>query len=169
MKLMLGGRNHKIEGFLNIDVHEGPNVDVRGDISDLSAYADKSVSEIYASHCLEHFPHTRTKAVLSGWRRVLDEGGVAYISVPDFEFIVHHYLTYGLTPWVRAIGWGDQWYKEAFHYTAFDFESLKEVLNESGFSSVERINEMPYGLADCSRLTMPRTGERVSVNVEARP
>ncbi len=43
LKLMLGGRDQRIDGFLNMDVHDGTHVDIKGDISDLSRFADFSL------------------------------------------------------------------------------------------------------------------------------
>jgi predicted SAM-dependent methyltransferase len=74
-----------------VDVHEGPLVDIQGDISDLSRFESGSVTEIYASHCLEHFPHVRTLDVLKEWRRVMAKGGKVFVSVPDMDYIVRHY------------------------------------------------------------------------------
>lgn len=167
LKLMLGGRDQRIDGFWNMDVHEGENVDIQGDISDLSQFKDGSVSEIYASHCLEHFPHVRTLDVLKEWRRVMKKGGKVFISVPDMDYIIWYYGIYGLTGWFRNILWGDQGYNEAFHYNGFNFATMAESLCLAEFDDIKRIEVMPYGLSDCSKLRMSSDGKLISLSVEA--
>lgn len=164
---MLGGRDHRIDGFLNVDVHEGPLVDIQGDISDLSKFESGSVTEIYASHCLEHFPHVRTLDVLKEWRRVMAKKGKTYISVPNVDYIISYYQKHGLSDWFRNIMWGDQGYKEAFHYTGFNFAKLSNLLFLSGYEDIKRIDKMPYGLADCSTRVMSDDGKNFSLHVEA--
>lgn len=162
---MLGGRDNRIPGFINIDVHSGDLVDIHSDISDLSRFDSGSVDEIYASHCLEHFPHVETLKVLTEWNRVLCSNGKIYISVPDIENVFKQFSMAGMTEWVRNILWGDQGYKEAFHYNGFTFPTLADQLFKAGFSDIKRINEMPYGLNDCSKLMMTNDNTPISINV----
>lgn len=168
VKLNLGSRDRAIPGFIGIDCDRHPGVDVVGDISDLSAYKDMSVSEIYASHCLEHFPHTKTLSVLKEWARVLEPGGVLYVAVPDFKRVVEIYQKTGvLADWVQNFLWGDQGYKTAFHYTGFDFDRLSELLKKAGFSEASQVDSFPVGGNDCSSLKHEFDGESVSLNLVA--
>ena len=165
MKLNLGGRDKPIPGFLTVDMIEG--ADLREDIGELKSIPDKSVSVIYASHCLEHFSHTKTQNVLMNWRRVMMDGAKAYIAVPDFDAMVKLYQKYGLTDFIRNMLYGDQGYDLAYHYTAFTFPRLAAALVSSGFTDVKRIASMPYGLNDCSSKVDSFTGQPISLNVEA--
>lgn len=168
LRLMLGGRDQKIEGWLNVDLHEGDNVDIRTDISDLKMFKDGSVQSLYCSHCLEHFPHPRTVSVLKEWARVLKHGGEVFISVPDFDAMVKLYNKVGvLVPFIRNMLCGDQGYDLAFHYNLFTYATLAVSCIEAGFSDVKRINTMPYGLNDCSTLVDTVTGLPISVSVKA--
>lgn len=166
-KLNLGGREFKIPGFTNIDLTPGPNVDIIADISDLKAYADNSVSEIYASHVLEHFQHPRTQGVLKEWHRVLKPRGKAYISVPDMKKIAKMILQVTWCDWTRNIIYGDQTDQFAFHYNGFDFGFLARNLVDAGFSDVKKLNVMPYDIKDRSTQVLNITGENFSLNVEA--
>lgn len=150
VRLLLGGRTTRIPGFTNIDLFEGENVDIKTDASNLSMFGDGEVDEIYASHILEHFSHKRTVAVLKEWARVLRRGGVASISVPDFDPLVKLYAKGGFVPYIRNMLYGDQIYDLAFHYTIFTFPVLAAACAEAGFSDVQRIQSMPYGIIDCS-------------------
>lgn len=167
LKLNLGGRESRIPGFTNIDLTPGPNVDFVSDVTSLTGIDRQSVSEIYASHILEHFHHTKTQSVLKEWLRVLKVGGRAYISVPDMKIISQMVLDFGWCDWLRNISYGDQTDEFAFHYNGFDFAFLARELVTAGFSDVKRINEMPYGLNDRSRLILNTTGQNFSLNVEA--
>ncbi len=166
--LMLGGRDQKIDGWINVDLHEGKNVDVKADISDLNMFKDATVSRIYASHCLEHFPHPKTLGVLKEWRRVLKFGGEIYISVPDFDAMVKLYNKIGvLAPFIRNMLCGDQGYDLAYHYNLFTYATLAAQCVEAGFSDVKRIVDMPCGLSDCSTLVDTITNLPISLSVRA--
>jgi SAM-dependent methyltransferase len=167
IKLNLGGRTRTIKGFLNVDLYDGPEVDIKTDITKLDMFKDGSVDELYCSHCLEHTPHPRTVDVLKEWRRVLKPLGKAYIAVPDFAAMVELYKKIGMNDFIRNFLWGDQIYDFAFHYTGFDYPYLARFLSKAGFTDVKRIQNMPYGIVDCSSLRDTIFGKPVSLNIEA--
>lgn len=167
LKLNLGGRESRIPGFLNIDLTPGPNVDIISDVSSLKSVDNQSVSEIYVSHVLEHFHHTKTQDVLKEWLRVLKPGGKAYISVPDMKVISQLVLDFGWCDWLRNITYGDQTDEFAFHYNGFDYAFLAKELVTAGFSDVRKLLEMPFGINDRSKLIVSTTGQNFSLNVEA--
>ena len=168
VKLNLGSRNRAIPGFIGIDCDQHEGVDIVGDISDLSRFADGSVEEIYASHVFEHFPHTKAAAVLAEWFRVLAPGGKLYIAVPDFERCVELYGAIGLSEWIVRFLCGDQEYKTAYHYNLFDEARLSGMLKEAGFADSFRVEQFPIGdEGDCSNLKSTIDGEPVSLNMIA--
>jgi predicted SAM-dependent methyltransferase len=167
VKLNFGGRDKPIPGFLTVDLYDGDGVDIREDITSLSSIQYSTVEEIYASHCLEHIPHPKTLPTLKEWRRVLKPRAKAYIAVPNFHAMVRLYNQFGLTEFIRNMLYGDQGYPLAYHYTAFTFETLAPILVDAGFSDVKRIEDMPYGLKDCSQLVDSYTRTPISLNVEA--
>lgn len=167
IRLNLGGRGTKIPGFKTVDLSDEHDVDVRADVAYLP-FKDGSVSEIYASHILEHFSHTRTLAVLKEWVRVLKKGGTLYVSVPDFDRAIELYRLGGLTDYLTNLLWGDQGYPLAYHYAPFTAGRLLALLHKAGFSDARRIFEMPYGLKDCSHLVDTVQKKPISLNMEAR-
>jgi predicted SAM-dependent methyltransferase len=167
IRLNLGGRTTHIDGFLKVDLFDGEGVDIQTDVSDLSMLKDGTVIEIYASHILEHFSHTKTIDVLKEWRRVLKKGGKASISVPDFDASVFLYQKYGLTDFLRNLLYGDQEYPLAYHYTVFTFATLARSCINAGFADVKRLKDMPYGVKDCSKNIDNHHFRPVSVHVEA--
>lgn len=168
VKLNLGSRNRAIPGFkgMDCDAHEG--VDFVGDISDLSRFEDGSVAEIYASHCLEHFPHLQTVSVLKEWARVLEPGGILYVAVPDFKRTVELYALTGINQWVQDYVSGGQEYATAYHYAIFDEGKLRGLLLAAGFSEASAVDQFPVGdRKDCSRLRSSLDGKPVSLNMVA--
>lgn len=169
MKLNLGCRNRKIEGFTGIDCDPHPGVDIVSDASELGMFKDNSVEEIFASHILEHFPHTKTRDVLKEWHRVLNDDGILYVAVPDFKRTVEIYQKMGkLSPWIINYLCGDQEYKTAFHYCLFDHEYLSKMLLDIGFKEASQVEDFPIGdPMDCSRNVSNLDGKSVSLNIIA--
>lgn len=165
LRLNLGGRGTHLEGFKTVDLE--PGSDIEADVSDLSEIPNESVSEIYASHILEHFSHLKTVEVLKEWRRVLRKGAKAYISVPDFDAMIKLYLIEGMNDFIRNMLYGDQIYGRAYHYTAFTFPTLAYACSMAGFSDIRRLMTMPYNVKDCSKNIDNLTRRQISVHVEA--
>lgn len=166
--LNLGSRNRAIPGFLNIDCDPHDGVDIVGDISDLSRFADGSIPAIYASHCVEHFEYHKTLAVLKEWARVLEHGGKLYVAAPDFARCVELYDSLGLNEWIVRFLMGDQEYKTAYHYNLFDEDRLAMLLKEAGFSESFRVEQFPIGDEnDCSNLASTYDNLPVSLNMVA--
>lgn len=167
-KLHLGcGEKHRIKGFINIDAQAYKNVDKACGIDKLP-YKDDTITEIYASHCLEHFKHTETDRVLKEWFRVLKKGGVLWIAVPDFNAAISYYLNTGmLNNFLVNLIHGDQEKDYQFHYASFNYKTLLYALSIAGFKNVEHIKDMPYGLDDCSTLRVLDSDFKLSLNVRA--
>lgn len=166
IRLNLGGRDTRINGFLNVDLKEGETTDIVADCSDLRRFEEGSVKEIYASNILEHFPHPKTLTVLKEWHRVLVPKGKLYVSVPDFNRVIDLAKEFGFVPFVRNLLFGDQGYDLAFHYTCFTMASLAKDVIDVGFSDIKRLGLMPYNVADCSANADTFHGKLVSLNVE---
>lgn len=170
IRLNLGGcgegfLDSRIPGFLTMDLRDG--ADVVGDCSDLSRFADGSVSALYASNILEHWKIDDTVKILKEWRRVLKPNGKLYVSVPDFDAAVSLYQKIGLTKWIKYHLWGDQKHPLNYHYVCFTFASLAKDLYDAGFSDVKRVQFFNIGELDCSRSVNTLTKDPISLNVEA--
>lgn len=166
LKLNLGSRDRSIPGFKSMDCDPHPGVDFVGDISDLSRFKDGEVSEIYASHCLEHFPHNKTLGVLKEWCRVLEPLGILYVAVPDFARCVELYQQMGLNRWLQEYVSGGQEYPTAYHYAIFDEPKLRGLLLAAGFSEASRVelfhNHAPN---DCSAKVSTFDAKPISLNM----
>jgi predicted SAM-dependent methyltransferase len=150
LRLHIGGAQKK-RGWRILNAQPGPDVDYVGDCSDLSRFADESVEEIYASHVVEHLGYAeKLPAALAGFHRVLKKGGVARISVPDFEILCRLFLDSRFTMEQRfhimRMAFGGQLDPYDFHYVGLTYEFLSFYLRLAGFSRIERVSD--FGLFD---------------------
>ncbi len=84
IKLDIGCGDKPTKGYVGIDRKLGKEAFPLD-------YPDGSVTEIHASHILEHYGHCKTVEVLQDWVRALKPGGLLRIAVPDFDKIVDGY------------------------------------------------------------------------------
>jgi predicted SAM-dependent methyltransferase len=168
MNLHIGCYGAKIEGFKRLDIFQHGDVDYVQDAKDLSNFTSESVEEIYASHVFEHFKKGERQAVLKEWWRVLKPKGVLWISVPDFDAVVELYCRNNkvLSVWTDHLIHGDQKDDRSIHYACYNYATLTGELSMAGFSKMERIEQMPYGLLDASCYTDNAFGIPISINVK---
>ena len=173
MKIHLGCGKVFIPGYVHIDAVDYPHIDHITSIDYLPFIADKSVEVIYACHVLEHFKRRDVHRVLTEWYRILSPGGVLRISVPDFSKLCELYLTHKKMEMILGplFGRGDYLYN--IHYNAFDFESLKIVLEKACFTDVRLYNwrETEHSdVDDYSQAYIPHmdkeSGTLISLNIE---
>lgn len=170
VKLNLGCKTTRMEGYLGVDLDPSVNPDIVADVSNLEAIDSGSVSEIYASNVLEHFSHQKTLSVLKEWSRVLVPGGVLYLSVPDWDFCVNHYLRHRqLLPWLVYHMFGEQHEPLAWHYAIFNWPNLRALLHDAGFSQAEKLRMLPFSESqhEASGMRDSWDGEIISLNVKA--
>lgn len=182
-QLYLGAWKRHIPGFIHIDLDDQPNLDYRHDIRSLPMFADNSADLIYTSHSFEYFDRAEGEKVLKEWCRILKHGGVLRIAVPDFEAIVKVYLKYNKDLGHKGILgplYGKMPIKEKgkdkiiYHKTAYDFKSLKKVLQSAGFKNIHRYNwkkTIHKDYDDHSQAYIPhmdsKKGILISLNMEA--
>ncbi|HWA37349.1 MAG TPA: tetratricopeptide repeat protein [Burkholderiales bacterium] len=168
LRLHVGGKEVR-SGWKILNAQPGPGVDYVGDCADLGRFADGSVEEIYASHVLEHLGYqSELPRALKEFHRVLRPGGVARISVPDFERLARLFLDPASTLEDRYVCmrmvFGGQVDQFDYHRVGLSEEFLTQYLLQAGFSRVERVEQ--FGLfTDASRLGL--RGQPISLNVVA--
>ncbi len=172
VRINLGSGRRPLAGFVNVDLLEGPGVDLLADVSGPLPFEDGGADLVYASHVLEHLPTARVPEVLREWRRVLVDGGRLLVAVPDLERIAQllvsrsGWFTPPHQPWVGVV-YGGQKDELDFHKTGFTAPWLTALLNDAGFGSTERVERFSeVGANDASWSPLP-FGTNISLNMRA--
>lgn len=145
MNLHLGCWHRNIPGFVNIDLCDMPHIHYKSSIDKLPMIEDNSVDLIYSSHSFEYFDRVQAIDVLAEWRRVLKVGGILRLAVPDFDKLIEVYhktndLTKILGPLYgrMEIETIDKQKQCLYHKTVYTYDSLKKLLEDSGFINFRR-------------------------------
>lgn len=167
IRLHLGGHDVK-EGWTLLNAQPRPGVDVVGLVTDLSMFADGSVSEVYASHVYEHLGmRQELSAALNEVRRVLKTGGTLRVAVPDLEMLMRIFadpqLPIDQRLYVQMMICGGQLDEYDFHKCGFTFDLLGACLDSHGFCNIERVQS--FDLFDDTSLKM-FGGVSISLNVQ---
>lgn len=165
IRLHIGGKEIK-EGWKIFDIEPRDEVDFVGDVRDMSAFAEASCAEVYASHVLEHLPPQDILAALNGLHRILVPGGTLYLSVPDFEVLCWLFVgpTFSKPEkfHVMQMAFGGQDNEHDLHRIGLTFDFMLDYLRDVGFSSVEHVES--FGLfSDASEKIF--SGHRISLNL----
>lgn len=169
LRLHIGGKVQHPEWKV-MDVIPGPHVDFIGHCTDLSRFADSTVTEIYASHVLEHLGYqTDLPAALREFHRVLIPGAELRISVPDISVLCALFLDPALSPnqrfQVMRMMFGGQSDEADFHYVGLNEEFLITFMHNAGFVDMVRVENFGY-FQDTSCLVF--SDRLISLNVFAR-
>tara|TARA_Y100001973_G_C5201086_1_gene337735 strand:+ start:815 stop:1357 length:543 start_codon:yes stop_codon:yes gene_type:complete len=128
------------EDWVHIDGGDYDHLD-HNDITSLP-FKNNTVDLIYASHVIEYMDREDILTILQEWKRVLKEDAILRIAVPDFYMMAKLYLLDSrftlknfLGPLYGKMSMGE---KKIYHKTTYDFDSLKTVLEDSGFRNVVR-------------------------------
>ena len=139
--LELGSGDRPFEdgrGWTHSDERVLPDIELVFDAADPPEDLDGRCQEVRATHLLEHFSHRDTFKILRRWRRLLTDGGLLYLEVPNLEQQMRDLMNRARADWetVRLM-YGDQDYPGNYHKTGFTSRLLKEYLKESGYRRVE--------------------------------
>jgi predicted SAM-dependent methyltransferase len=169
LRLNIGGDTPR-KGWKILNIQPGLNVDYTGDFRDLGQFPDDSVTEIYASHVLEHLGYVdELLDALKESRRILMKGGCLRLSVPDFERLCRMFLHPSLNPeqrfFVMNMIFGGQQDPYDFHKVGLTWEFMQSYLGRAGFSTWRRVEVFGLFENDCS--TIRFGGQLISLNIEA--
>lgn len=150
LKLHLGVADTYLRGWVNIDLFRpGRRLDLRWDLRRPLPFSNGAADAVFAEHLLEHIDLKGALALLRECWRVCAVDAVLRIAVPDLGRYIRSYRgadsiiddcrpgrpTRGIALTEVFFGCG--------HRSMYDFETLKDLLSEAGFSAVERCE---YGL-----------------------
>jgi ubiquinone/menaquinone biosynthesis C-methylase UbiE len=110
-------------------------------------FPDATVDFVYSSHFLEHLNRPAGIRLLRDCYRVLRPGGAIRICVPDLEKAVQFYLAGDKS---RFLGYffTDERTDLHRHRFMYDFESLRDALQEAGFVEVTKCQFRGGGTPD---------------------
>ncbi len=139
MKLHLGcGKKDFGKGWIHIDGADFPHVKYN-DVKKLP-FEDNSVDVIYACHLLEYFDREEVKEVLKEWNRVMKEGAILRLAVPNFTKMVELYVRKGIELKSFLGMLYGKWKmndKTIYHKTTYDPHDLADLLRSTGFKDVK--------------------------------
>jgi predicted SAM-dependent methyltransferase len=155
-KLHLGCGDRHVPGWLNVDlVGSDVNLDIaRGRLP----FADDQFSEIVSQHVVEHLTiDDELIPLLKECHRTLKRDGELWISTPDMEKLARSYLEYQNADMIkdrqtRKPKWNlgdmppqqfmnDMFHQQSEHRNLFDFGLLMWILQQAGFSKIDRTDE----------------------------
>jgi predicted SAM-dependent methyltransferase len=150
LKLNLGCGPNRRPGWVNIDLFH-PGTDLQLDLRRRWPFPDGSVAYVYSEHAFEHFEfYQEVPHFLSESLRVLQNGGVFDVGVPDTEWPLQAYGNPDHDYWPTTLRWhpagcetqldhinyhfrqGEQ------HKYAWDEETLRRSLQNAGFTCITR-------------------------------
>ena len=180
MNIHLGCWTRVIPGWINVDLCDLPHIHHKTSIDDLSMFEDNTCDLIYSSHSFEYFDVVEAPKVLLEWKRVLRPSGVLRLAVPDFNALTELYLETGNIKNILGPLFGrmeidtEASNKLLFHKTTYDFNSLRDLLHETGFTNVKRYKwqeTIHKDFDDHSQAYFPHmdkeNGKLLSLNIEA--
>jgi predicted SAM-dependent methyltransferase len=160
-------------GFINVDFLPLNHVHYVHDVKDLSFFSDNFADLIYACHVLEHVSYREIPKVLNEWRRVVKQGGVLRLSVPDFNKLLSVYSTEknNITSIIEPL-MGGQDYPFNFHRAIFNKQYLTDMLLNAGFTDIRQWDPKTadmHSFDDWASLPIDVTGRKyfISLNLEA--
>ena len=164
-------------GFVHVDRADFPHIDYRCGVERLAMLENGAADLVYASHVLEYFDRIEARLVLAEWKRVLCAGGTLRLAVPDFEALAETYFLHRNLALILGPLYGrmETDGTTIYHKTVYDFESLRELLEEMGFCEVRRYEwreTIHRDVDDHSQAYVPHMdkehGKLISLNVECR-
>lgn len=158
-KLHLGCGNRYLEGYINIDIRSGANVDIVADIRNLN-FEPESVDLIYNCAVLEHFGRHEWFDILKHWTSLLKPNGKMYISTTDFDALVERYKNSKSLEELLGFLIGGQKYEYDFHGMVFNFDILFKAMQSLGFKDIQRYDWRTHdvgiqGVDDYSQAYLP--------------
>lgn len=164
-KLHIGCGQHRLEGWVNIDLDEGSKADLRLDVTKGLPVADGSVAAVLSQHFVEHLTRAQAQGFLAECCRVLKPGGKLRISTPDLAAIIRDYSASQTSGRVECHWDQPAKYRSAAqvfntaidcervwgHQFTYDEPELRLALAAAGFASVKRcaadeVDPVFYGL-----------------------
>jgi len=145
LKLHLGCGNQHFKNYINIDWRKTRATDLVCDMRKLP-YPDNSAELIETYHVIEHLPRHDLPKALTEWYRLLIHEGKLIIECPDFDEAVKEYIG-GNEKRLDNI-FGLQRFPGDTHIFGYNFERLKQLVEEAGFRDIQKREPQDYHSKD---------------------
>lgn len=126
-------------------------------------FGDKEIDIVYSSHFLEHLNKDDGNKFLKECFRVLKEGGLMRIVVPDLEFAFEMYKKGDIENMLKSFFFIPNYYNFSVHKYGYNFQLLKDTLKDIGFKDIKK---MDYKKGDCPDIDFLDVGTIESLYVE---
>jgi predicted SAM-dependent methyltransferase len=146
--LNIGCGPYPIQGFINLDYHWRPGVDICWDITRALPLDDASVRGVFTEHCVEHVPFDACRRVLRECARILEPGGALRVVVPDAELYLDLYqrakageeveFPYPQADEVTPLMAVNRIFRNHGHLFAYDERTLSTMLRDAGLVDIRR-------------------------------
>lgn len=144
LKLHLGCGRRRLEGYINIDMHRTQPTDYVQDVRRLR-FPPGSCNVIESYHLIEQIKYNEVRSVLRHWRDLLCDDGKLIVELPDFdEIILKYQMDKENEQLYLAYIFGAQRFEGDYHCYGYNFERLKALLLECGFTNVTKHEATDY-------------------------
>ena len=136
-KVHIGSGPINLQGWINVDARNLPNVHISKENIYLEEFKENSLGTIYLCHVLEHFSFREIDTILQIFFNKLKSKGKLIISVPDFDAHIKHYNEKDQD--INSIQlslMGGQDYSYNYHKTLFNKKYLTKLLFENNFRNI---------------------------------
>lgn len=143
MKLNIGAGGRRLAGYTGVDVVERPGADIVAPAHQIGL-ADGVAEEVMAIHLVEHLLPWDLKTALSEWHRLLQQGGLLVLEMPDLikccKNIIDGRMKGGKHPDQLGMWglFGDDRYQDPYmlHRWAYTFKTLAPIVESVGFVKI---------------------------------
>src|SRR3990167_901070 len=132
IKLHLGCGDYWLDGYINIDHGIYGGADMLFFVREGVPFQPEVVERIEAYEFLEHFNKHEVFNMLEDWRRVLINGGMVKISVPNMNGLIEKYATDPKDAIDMIYGYEDN----PGHKYGYTKESLQAIFEQHGFKNI---------------------------------
>lgn len=153
-KLHLGCGLNIIDMWLNSDLI-GNDLIIPIDLNKKLPIKNSSFDFVYSEHVLEHFDYIQGRKILCEIYRILKQGSIVRLAIPDLKFIIGLYKKNKTSLQKNYIRWAIdtclknvEVYKESFvinnffrawgHQFIYDYDTLKLTLEKIGFKNIKK-------------------------------
>lgn len=169
MKLYVGSRNYKPEGYASVDIDPSYNPDILCDITKGIPCETGSIEEVVAGHVLEHLEWPDSFWTLAEFSRILQVDGLLKLAIPDMALLAR--MAQSGDSAFHAIGLmygvGGRINRFEQHRYGFTASMIIDILEVLGFTNFDWWNS---NVSDASNGWIPRDEDEhmaISLNVMA--